>query len=51
MKLVADMGEKMAIFSDKLRVGQPVVVRGGEALADGAAVQVTQQNSSQQKNR
>lgn len=51
VKLVADMGEKMAIFSDKLRVGQPVVVRGGEALADGAAVQVTQQNSSQQKNR
>lgn len=39
VKLVADMGEKMAVSSDELRVGQPVVVRGGEALMNGALVQ------------
>ncbi len=51
VQLVADMGEKMAISSDELRLGQPLVVRGGEALAEGAVVQVIEQNSSQQKNR
>jgi RND family efflux transporter MFP subunit len=48
VELVADMGEKMAISSDALQVGQPVVVRGGDALADGAAVQVTERNISPQ---
>jgi hypothetical protein len=48
VELVADMGEKMAIHavpsanaSNTLQVGQPVVVRGGDGLMDGASVQVT----------
>jgi multidrug efflux pump subunit AcrA (membrane-fusion protein) len=48
VKLVADMGEKMAISSEQLQVGQPVVVRGSDALANGAAVQVTERNTSPQ---
>lgn len=42
VQLVADMGEMVAISGDQLRSGQPVVVRGGEALMDGAPVQVIQ---------
>jgi HlyD family secretion protein len=38
---VADMGEKVAINSEQLRVGQPVVLQGGDGLSDGAAVKVT----------
>ncbi len=41
VELLADMGGTMAISSDKLQVGQAVVVRGSDALADGALVQVT----------
>lgn len=37
---VADMGETMAIAGDALQPGQPIVVRGGEALMGGAPVQV-----------
>ncbi len=42
VKLVVDMGETMAISSSQLQVGQPVVVRGGEALMHGAPVQVVE---------
>jgi RND family efflux transporter MFP subunit len=45
VELVADMGEKVAIASDQLQVGQPVVVRGGDALADGSVVQVSKRNT------
>ncbi|MBD2353140.1 efflux RND transporter periplasmic adaptor subunit [Tolypothrix sp. FACHB-123] len=45
VKLVVDMGETMAISSDQLQVGQPVVVRGGEALMPGAPVQIAEQNT------
>ncbi|MDZ8258577.1 efflux RND transporter periplasmic adaptor subunit [Nostoc sp. ChiQUE01b] len=47
VKLVVDMGETMAISSSQLQVGQPVVVRGGEALIHGAPVQVAEQNTKQ----
>ncbi|MGI2908672.1 efflux RND transporter periplasmic adaptor subunit [Tolypothrix sp. VBCCA 56010] len=47
VKLIVDMGETMAISSSQLRVGQPVVVRGSEALMPGAAVQVVEQNTNQ----
>lgn len=46
VQLVADMGETMAISSDALKSGQPIVVRGGEALMDGAPVQA-EQNTKQ----
>lgn len=45
VKLVVDMGETMAISSNQLQIGQPVVVRGGEALMPGAPVQVAEQNT------
>lgn len=51
VELVADMGEKMAISSDELRVGQPVVVRGGDALAEGAPVQITERDASPQNSK
>ncbi|MBD2212984.1 efflux RND transporter periplasmic adaptor subunit [Calothrix sp. FACHB-156] len=45
VKLVVDMGETMAISSNQLQIGQPVVVRGGEALMHGAPVQIAEQNT------
>lgn len=42
VELVADMGREMAIYHEQLQAGQPVVVRGGDILSDGASVQVTQ---------
>jgi len=42
VELVADMGQEMAIYHEQLQAGQPVVVRGGDLLSDGASVQVTQ---------
>jgi RND family efflux transporter MFP subunit len=48
VKLVVDMGERMAISSSQLQVGQPIVVRGGEALMPGAPVQVAEQNTRQE---
>lgn len=48
VKLVVDMGETIAISSNQLQVGQPVVVRGGEALMHGAPVQVAEQNTKQE---
>jgi HlyD family secretion protein len=47
VKLVVDMGETMAISSSQLQVGQPVVVRGSEALMPGAPVQVVEQDTKQ----
>jgi HlyD family secretion protein len=44
VQLVVDMGETVAISGAQLRSGQPVVVRGGEALMNGAPVQVAEQN-------
>ncbi|MBW4670561.1 MAG: hypothetical protein KME60_24870 [Cyanomargarita calcarea GSE-NOS-MK-12-04C] len=40
---IADMGKQMAIFHPQLQPGQQVVVRGGEGLSDGAAVQAKQE--------
>jgi multidrug efflux pump subunit AcrA (membrane-fusion protein) len=48
VQLVADMGETVAISGEQLEPGQPVVVRGGEALMDGAPVQVAEQNTKQE---
>ncbi|WP_009632427.1 efflux RND transporter periplasmic adaptor subunit [Synechocystis sp. PCC 7509] len=45
VKLVVDMGETMAISSNQLQVGQPVVVRGSEALMPEAPVQVVEPNT------
>jgi HlyD family secretion protein len=49
VQLVADMGETMAISSNRLAVGQSVVVRGGEALMEGASVQIVEGNTKQQQ--
>jgi HlyD family secretion protein len=49
VKLVVDMGGTMAISSQQLQNGQPVVVRGGEALMHGAPVQIVEQSNDQQK--
>jgi len=48
VQLVADMGETVAISGNQLRSGQPVVVRGGEALMHGVPVQVAEQNTKQE---
>jgi HlyD family secretion protein len=48
VQLVVDMGETVAISGAQLRSGQPVVVRGGEALMNGAPVQVAEQNPKQE---
>jgi HlyD family secretion protein len=48
VQLVADMGETMAISSNQLQVGQPIVVRGSEALMPGAPVQVAEQTTKQE---
>ncbi|HAA33108.1 MAG TPA: efflux RND transporter periplasmic adaptor subunit [Cyanobacteria bacterium UBA8553] len=40
VELLADMGQNVAIYSKQLRVGQPVVVTGGDGLKNGAAVKV-----------
>ncbi len=45
VQLMVDMGETMAISSPQLQVGQPVVVRGSEALMPGAPVQVAEPNT------
>jgi HlyD family secretion protein len=42
---VVDMGETVAIASDELQAGQPLVVRGGDALTEGAVVQVVESES------
>ncbi|KAF3889302.1 MULTISPECIES: efflux RND transporter periplasmic adaptor subunit [Nostocales] len=40
VELVTDMGEKVAISHPQLRAGQPIVLKGGDGLSDGAAVKV-----------
>ncbi len=42
VKLVADMGSAVAIASEQLQIGQQLVVQGGDALSDGAAVKARQ---------
>jgi len=42
VELVADMGEKVAISNPQLRSGQPIVLRGGDGLTDGASVRVVE---------
>lgn len=38
VQMVADMGEKVAIYHPALRAGQEIVSRGGDMLTDGAAI-------------
>jgi HlyD family secretion protein len=40
VEMVADMGEEVAIYSEELRSGQQIVLRGGDGLTEGAAVKV-----------
>ncbi|MBW4550620.1 MAG: efflux RND transporter periplasmic adaptor subunit [Aphanocapsa sp. GSE-SYN-MK-11-07L] len=42
VELAADMGEQVAIASDQLRAGQPIVLQGGDGLQNGAAVKLVQ---------
>ncbi len=41
VELVSDMGKQVAIASEQLQVGQPIVIRGGDGLQNGTAVQVS----------
>ncbi|NJK48117.1 efflux RND transporter periplasmic adaptor subunit [Candidatus Gracilibacteria bacterium] len=41
VEMVADMGQEVAIASEQLRAGQPIVLQGGDGLSDGANVKVT----------
>lgn len=43
VKLIADMGEKVAISNEQLRAGQPIVLRGADGLQNGADVKVVRQ--------
>ena len=40
VEMVADMGEKVAISSNELQAGLPIVLKGGDGLKDGAAVKL-----------
>ncbi|MDJ0704629.1 MAG: efflux RND transporter periplasmic adaptor subunit [Leptolyngbyaceae cyanobacterium MO_188.B28] len=40
VNLITDMGETVLIASENLRPGQSIVLKGGDALADGAMVKV-----------
>ena len=40
VELVSDMGKQVAIASKQLQAGQPIVIRGGDGLQNGVAVQV-----------
>lgn len=40
VELVSDMGRQVAIAGQQLQAGQPIVIRGGDGLQNGAAVQV-----------
>jgi len=42
VEMVTDLGERVAIYSRDLRQGQPIVLRGGDLLRDGAPVKVVQ---------
>jgi RND family efflux transporter MFP subunit len=45
VEMVADMGQEVAIASEQLRTGQPIVLKGGDGLTDGASVKVTNPSS------
>lgn len=45
VEMVADMGQEVAIDGEQLRAGQPIVLRGGDGLTDGAAVRVMNSGS------
>ncbi|MBW4616651.1 MAG: efflux RND transporter periplasmic adaptor subunit [Desmonostoc vinosum HA7617-LM4] len=38
VEMVADMGKNVAIYHPSLQTGQPIVLRGGDGLQDGAPV-------------
>ncbi|AUT00681.1 efflux transporter periplasmic adaptor subunit [Nostoc sp. CENA543] len=40
VEMVADMGEKVAIYHPTLKTGQAIVLRGGDGLQDGVPVKV-----------
>jgi HlyD family secretion protein len=40
VELMSDMGKQVAIASKQLQAGQPIVIRGGDGLQNGANVQV-----------
>ncbi|WP_414572548.1 efflux RND transporter periplasmic adaptor subunit [Nostoc sp. CCY 9925] len=40
VEMVADMGKNVAIYHSTLRSGQPIVLRGGDGLQDGAPVKI-----------
>lgn len=40
VEMVADMGDKVAIYDDELHRGQSIVLRGGDGLVAGAVVRV-----------
>jgi len=40
VQMVADMGEKVAIYHPELRPGMAIVSRGGDGLSDGATVKI-----------
>jgi HlyD family secretion protein len=42
VELVTDMGKQVAVYNEQLKVGQPVVVVGGDALSNGAAVKASE---------
>jgi RND family efflux transporter MFP subunit len=42
VEMVTDMGATVAIYSNELRAGQQIVLRGGDALRDGAPVKIVQ---------
>ncbi|KAM3098086.1 efflux RND transporter periplasmic adaptor subunit [Phormidesmis sp. 146-35] len=40
VEMVSDMGEKVAIYSNELKSGQAIVIRGGDGLNEGMPVKV-----------
>ncbi|NJO97103.1 MAG: efflux RND transporter periplasmic adaptor subunit [Pleurocapsa sp. CRU_1_2] len=40
VEMIADMGDRVAIYDEQLRSGQAIVLRGGDGLSDGAVVKV-----------
>jgi multidrug efflux pump subunit AcrA (membrane-fusion protein) len=40
VEMIADMGDRVAIYDEQLRSGQAIVLRGGDGLSDGAMVKV-----------
>jgi len=46
VEMVTDMGETVAIYSNELRPGQTIVLRGSDTLRDGAPVKVVQSSRS-----